>query len=133
MLPVFVALGVLVVIGVVLFTVGRADPLEPEPPARGITGDDVDLTSPEAVAAVRFPVVLRGYRMDDVDAVLDRLSREMADRDAVIRELRAGTLTSGHAGSELPRRMAAPPRAEQRLDVFGRPMPDDDLPGGDPI
>ena len=36
---------------------------------------------------VRFPVVLRGYRMDAVDEVLDRLGSEIAARDARIAEL----------------------------------------------
>lgn len=38
---------------------------------------------------VRFPVVLRGYRMDAVDAVLDRVGAELAARDARIVELEA--------------------------------------------
>ena len=36
---------------------------------------------------VRFPVKLRGYRMDAVDSVLDRLGEEIAGRDARIEEL----------------------------------------------
>lgn len=125
MLLVFVALGVLVVVGVVLLTVGKADPLEPEPIARGLTGDDADLGSPEKVAALRFPVVLRGYRMDDVDVVLDRLARELADRDAEIEQLRATSAGSSRTtASGLPRRAVAPREAD--LDVFGRPIPPDD-------
>ncbi|MCQ1999347.1 DivIVA domain-containing protein [Arthrobacter zhaoxinii] len=42
------------------------------------------------VARLRFPVALRGYRMDQVDAVLDRLAAALAERDARIRELEAG-------------------------------------------
>lgn len=42
--------------------------------------------------ALRFPVVLRGYRMDAVDAVLDRLGTELAERDARIEELERGAL-----------------------------------------
>jgi DivIVA domain-containing protein len=40
-----------------------------------------------ALAEVRFPVVLRGYRMEAVDAVLDRVGAELAARDARIAEL----------------------------------------------
>lgn len=40
---------------------------------------------------LRFPVVLRGYRMDAVDSVLDRLGTELAARDARINELESGT------------------------------------------
>ena len=39
------------------------------------------------LAQVRFPVTLRGYRMDAVDSVLDRLGEEIAGRDARIEEL----------------------------------------------
>lgn len=40
------------------------------------------------VSAVRFSVGFRGYRMDEVDAVLDRLSDALAERDAEIERLR---------------------------------------------
>lgn len=39
------------------------------------------------VGQVRFGVTLRGYAMDQVDDLLARLAREIADRDAVIAEL----------------------------------------------
>jgi DivIVA domain-containing protein len=39
------------------------------------------------VDALRFSVGLRGYRMDEVDDVLDRLCDELAQRDARIGEL----------------------------------------------
>lgn len=129
MLPVFVALGVLVVVGVVLLTAGRADPLEPEPVTRGLTGADEPVRSPDEVAAIRFPVVLRGYRMDDVDAVLDRLSRELAERDTEIRTLRAAAAPPGTTPAGLPRRTVhASPEAQAspELDVFGRPIPPDE-------
>ena len=44
---------------------------------------------PADVDAVEFPPALRGYRMDEVDAVLDRLRDELAARDAELAELRA--------------------------------------------
>lgn len=53
-----------------------ADPL---PLSRPVSRADVD--------TVRFPVVVRGYRMTDVDDVLDRLAAELAERDARIAEL----------------------------------------------
>jgi DivIVA domain-containing protein len=46
------------------------------PDDRPIRPDDVD--------RLRFSVGLRGYRMSEVDAVLDRLSAELAARDAEI-------------------------------------------------
>jgi DivIVA domain-containing protein len=36
---------------------------------------------------LRFPMSLRGYRMDEVDDVLDRLGAELAQRDVRIAEL----------------------------------------------
>ena len=41
------------------------------------------------LAEVRFPVVLRGYRMEAVDSVLDRVGAELTARDARIAELEA--------------------------------------------
>ena len=38
---------------------------------------------------MRFSLGLRGYRMDQVDQVLDRLAAELAAKDAQIEELRA--------------------------------------------
>jgi DivIVA domain-containing protein len=37
---------------------------------------------------LRFNVVLRGYKMAEVDAILHRMARELAERDAVLAELR---------------------------------------------
>ncbi len=45
--------------------------------------------SPQDVDAVRFGLGLRGYRMDQVDEVLDRLAAALAQRDAQIEELRS--------------------------------------------
>jgi DivIVA domain-containing protein len=42
-----------------------------------------------AVRGLRFGVALRGYAMDQVDAVLDRLALELAARDARVAELEA--------------------------------------------
>ncbi len=46
--------------------------------------------APDDLDALRFNVVLRGYKMAEVDAVLHRMSRELAERDAVLAELRFG-------------------------------------------
>ncbi|EMY33473.1 hypothetical protein D477_014752 [Arthrobacter crystallopoietes BAB-32] len=43
---------------------------------------------PEDIDGLRFSVALRGYRMDQVDEVLDRLRSELADRDETIAQLR---------------------------------------------
>ncbi len=49
---------------------------------------------------LRFNVVLRGYKMAEVDAVLHRMARELAERDAVLAELRGDT--AFHRGVAVP-------------------------------
>ena len=45
--------------------------------------------APGEVESLRFDVGLRGYRMDQVDAVLDRLTEELRARDEELAALRA--------------------------------------------
>ena len=45
----------------------------------------------EDIRSLRFGVTLRGYAMAQVDDVLERLGREIAERDAEIAALRAAT------------------------------------------
>ncbi|QPP06728.1 DivIVA domain-containing protein [Streptomyces bathyalis] len=52
---------------------------EPLPAGRPVSRLDVD--------GLRLPVTARGYRMQQVDDVLDRLGAELAERDARIAEL----------------------------------------------
>ena len=51
---------------------------------------DVPLAA-EDIRSLRFGVTLRGYAMAQVDDVLERLGREIAERDAEIAALRAGS------------------------------------------
>jgi DivIVA domain-containing protein len=79
----FFAVLVVLALGVVaVVAAGRGTPMEPAyddapdslVPAEGpLTADDL--------RRVRFPIALRGYRMAEVDALLDRLAeeRELAD------------------------------------------------------
>jgi DivIVA domain-containing protein len=49
------------------------------------------------LAGLRFSVALRGYRMDEVDSVLDRLRSELRTRDAELAELQhTGDLWGAH-------------------------------------
>ncbi|WNI19766.1 DivIVA domain-containing protein [Actinacidiphila sp. ITFR-21] len=92
------------------------------PPDRPLLRSDID--------AVRLPVAVRGYRMLDVDEVLDRLGAELAERDARIAELEtslAGVQAVGQAhGATLlkedpapaPSAPADPDRAD-RADGYG--------------
>lgn len=56
---------------------------------------DLDLPADGPVRAddlehVRFGMALRGYRMDEVDALLDRLAAELRERDARLAALEPG-------------------------------------------
>ncbi len=55
--------------------------VDPLPLSRPVVRGDVE--------ALRLPVVVRGYRMTEVDDVLNRLGAELAERDARIAELEA--------------------------------------------
>jgi DivIVA domain-containing protein len=98
----FVLLGFAVVAGIALVAAGRGDALlaaRPDRPPldlppRPLTGTDL--------AELHFAVGLRGYRMDEVDAVLDRVGDELDQRDAQITTLteRLAALTGGSAENE---------------------------------
>lgn len=80
-----------VIAGIAVVAAGRGEGLSaPDPdrsprgalPAGDPTREDVD--------ALRFTLALRGYRMDEVDAVIDRLLDELDRRDERIAELEGG-------------------------------------------
>lgn len=54
--------------------------------------DDRPLSAAD-ISGLRFGTALRGYAMDQVDDILDRLGREIAERDALIARLRSGSTT----------------------------------------
>jgi DivIVA domain-containing protein len=80
-----------VLFGVAALVFGRGEELAPLPPdatptrlpSRGVTGDDL--------RQLRFPQAVRGYRMAEVDWVLDRLADELergaAERDELAARL----------------------------------------------
>ena len=84
-------LGIVAAIGVValLVLVLPADHLAVAPrdvvPSGLPSGPEINSTD---VTRVRLPVTLRGYRMVDTDAVLDRLAIELLRREEEIDELR---------------------------------------------
>jgi DivIVA domain-containing protein len=81
----FVVLAVLAIVAVL--AVGRGGAL-PEPVVDraplGLPDGPLDAA---ALQAVHFSAAFRGYRMDQVDEVLDRLASELAERDARITHL----------------------------------------------
>ena len=72
---------VVVIVVVVFAASGRGDGLDA--PERDLATPWLPdgPVSPADVEAVRFAIGLRGYRMDQVDDVLDRLGREITARD----------------------------------------------------
>ncbi|MET0712643.1 MAG: DivIVA domain-containing protein [Jiangellaceae bacterium] len=99
MFVVFVVTGVVVLFAVAAVAVGRGgglDPVEsdllrPSLPSGPISADDLD--------SVRFAVGFRGYRMDQVDDVLNRLGDELTERDARISELERRLAVGGEDGT----------------------------------
>lgn len=89
---VLAVLGVLVVVFVAALVGTReGQVLADAPPDRGDPGLPADgALGPDDVAQVRFAMALRGYRMAEVDALLERLAQELRDRDAEIAALGAG-------------------------------------------
>jgi DivIVA domain-containing protein len=64
-------------------------------PVRDVYRQDLPMDRPLVAADInqlRFGVTLRGYAMGQVDDVLDRLGREIAERDLQIAELRGALL-----------------------------------------
>ncbi|WP_232778430.1 DivIVA domain-containing protein [Carbonactinospora thermoautotrophica] len=102
-----------VVFGVAVLATGRgggmaeAYPDRPEP----TLPEDRPLTEAD-VAELRFTGALRGYRMDQVDAVLDRLGHELAQRDARIAELEAAL---GGQPDPAPAQPGEQPRQPHRI------------------
>lgn len=88
MLLLLLLLAVIAVVAVV--AAGRGGGLgtvEPDRSPRGrLPAGPVDGA---AIDALRFTVAFRGYRMDEVDEVLDRLRAELEQRDARLAALEA--------------------------------------------
>jgi DivIVA domain-containing protein len=84
-----------VIAGIAVVAAGRGEGLVPSDPERSPRGA---LPAGEVgradVDALRFTLSLRGYRMDEVDDVIDRLVDELDRRDARIAELEQPTAAS---------------------------------------
>jgi DivIVA domain-containing protein len=68
---------------------------------------------PDDIRQLRFGVTLRGYAMAQVDDVLDRLAREIAERDATIAALTAAA--DGQSTIPTTRRVVPEPLASENL------------------
>lgn len=106
-LEIVVVLVVLFVVGVVAAGGGgELRPFTPDRPAldlpegAAMTGDDVRDT--------RFTLAFRGYRMEEVDALTERLAGEIEDRDEQLARLAGSQHTVTAAPPSPPEPEAAP-------------------------
>ena len=122
MTTVLSVLGVLAVLFVVAAVALRDEAVLVEAPP-----DRADLALPDVgpvtagdLAQLRFGMALRGYRMSQVDAVLDRLAEELLERDEQLAAL----------SSEVDRLRARPP-VDAPTAAYQRPVaaPEQDGPG----
>jgi DivIVA domain-containing protein len=93
-LVVFVVVAVVVVFAVAAVAVGRGGGLSPVDPDVVRPALPESPMSADDVESLHFAVVFRGYRMDQVDDVLDRLGRELTERDDRIIELESRLTTA---------------------------------------
>ena len=121
MLTLLAVLGVLVVLFIAAVVATRHDEVLID-----VLPDAADLDLPagpvqaEDLATLRFSLAPRGYRMDQVDEVLDRLAAELADRDRRLAEMAVAPGPERPAPPEEP----APPVAQRRsspLSSFALP------------
>jgi DivIVA domain-containing protein len=118
----FIAVVVVAALGVAAIVAAGGLGSMPADPTRDVFRQDLpadrELTSDD-LRRLRFGVSLRGYAMDQVDDVLDRLSGELADRDRRLAQLEAILAERGIAGAgpdaEMQLPVATDPGAETRL------------------
>jgi DivIVA domain-containing protein len=107
MVIVFVLLGIAVVAGVAMLASGRwQDPgLSADLNDRGVP-DFVDLPlgnlTADDLQELQIDPALRGYRMAEVDAVIERLMAEISQRDEVIRQLQTKPDDPGAGSGDEP-------------------------------
>ncbi|MGH3744245.1 MAG: DivIVA domain-containing protein, partial [Mycobacteriales bacterium] len=93
-----------VVFGAAAFVVGRFEGMAEATPDSGDDNLPAGRIAAHMVDGARFGLAFRGYRMSEVDAVLDRLRDELADREAQLRTLggdvAAGEPLGGHPAGE---------------------------------
>lgn len=91
MVPVLLVLVAVALVVAVLAVAGGRWPVDGLAEATRSTPDHGLPPEPEAadVAGVRFDTAPRGYRMDDVDARLERLRTTLEERERELADLRA--------------------------------------------
>lgn len=93
----FAVLAVLAMGAVAVVAAGRGAPMVEE------YGDRVDSTVPadgpvtaDDLRRIRFPLALRGYRMQEVDALLDRLAAEREETERATEPVEPVEPSSAH-------------------------------------
>jgi DivIVA domain-containing protein len=76
-----VLLGVAILVAVALVLAFNEDGLQDDPPDYGDLGLPDRLLDADDIPRLRFRIGLRGYRMEDVDAALDRVAQSMRDAE----------------------------------------------------
>ena len=76
----FAILVVLAMGGIALVAAGRGAPMGPAYDDRpDVTVPRVGVLAAEDLRSVRFSLAFRGYRMSEVDSLLDRLARQLSE------------------------------------------------------
>lgn len=83
-----ILLAAAVVFAIVAFAAGRVEGMAPAPPDSSPRPLPDGALQPEQLPELRFGLAFRGYRMADVDAFIERVGVELAERDAEIERLR---------------------------------------------
>ena len=100
MMWVFAILIVLALGGVAVVAAGRGAPMSPayDDAPDSLVPRDGPVTA-EDLRRIRFPLAVRGYRMAEVDALLERLAEEREATDRAAPDGEAGGETGPPAGS----------------------------------
>lgn len=125
---VWVLLGIGVLAAVAVAASGRWGGLPDVHPDRpDLALPDAGPVTRAAVDGLHFSVGWRGYRMDEVDDVLDRLALELSARDDRIRALEAARRVEPQPVEDHPRALLVPLLDP---DAVRENVADDETPGG---
>ncbi|MEE2033682.1 DivIVA domain-containing protein [Rhodococcus chondri] len=130
MLTVLLYVGVMVLVGAVLFFVastvfGRGEALAPIPPGTTTTVLPASDVTGRDIRDLRFQQVLRGYKMSEVDWALDRMAREIDDLRARLDEYEATAAPDEAAPAEASSRTDEPDPADEPVPEV---VPDEQSP-----
>jgi DivIVA domain-containing protein len=128
----FIAVVVIAILGVAAMAAAGGMGEMAEEPVRDTFRQDLPadrMLDASDIQAMRFGVTLRGYAMNQVDDLLDRLTREIAERDATIAELTGPPLGQRPSrGDEAPAQQSA---GTDGAAALGAPIAADVAPSGE--